>query len=102
MTRGSWEGNTSSIWTKQPKSVSKEHWSRCQDPHSGVVLLGNLLEIVGVLPLPLGPPVLEPYLDLGFRQSELLRELHPLANRQILIPFKLRLESLDLSRGERR
>ena len=47
-----------------PQPVSDEHWPGGQDPQGRVVLLGNQLQVVRVLPLPLGPPILKPNFDL--------------------------------------
>jgi hypothetical protein len=47
-----------------PEPVPQDHGAGCQGPKGGVVLLGQHLQVVRVLPLPLGPPVLEPDLDL--------------------------------------
>ena len=58
------------------------------------------LQLVGVLPLPFRPPILEPDLDLGLRQLELLGQLHPLRDGQVLVLLKLRLQGLDLGGGE--
>ena len=53
-------------WTSliSPQSISNEHGARCEDAQGGVVLLGHQLQVVGVLPLPLGPSVLKPNFDL--------------------------------------
>ena len=111
-----------------PKSIPDEHWPRSEEPQVGVVLLRQQLQFVGVLPLPLGAPILEPNLDLeakphvgwdlgtwegrgwelwppseghlSLRQLQLLRELHPLRDREVLVLLELRLEGLDLGGSE--
>ena len=52
-------------------------------------------------PLLLGPPVLEPDLDLGVAQLELLGELCPLGDGEVALGFVLGLQQLQLLAGER-
>ena len=51
------------IWNL-PEAVSDEHGPRSEEPEVRVVLLRQQLQLVGVLPLPLGAAILEPNLDL--------------------------------------
>jgi hypothetical protein len=53
-------------------------------------------------PLGLGPPVLEPDLDLRLRQLQLIRKLCPLRDGQIGLLAILPLQSRQLGLGERR
>jgi hypothetical protein len=53
-------------------------------------------------PLGLGPPVLEPDLDLRLRQLQLIRELRPLRDREIGLFPVFALQSRQLGLGERR
>ena len=46
------------------------------------------------------PPVLVPSLDLGVGETKFGGELHPVLNRQILLPLKVCLEGLELGVGE--
>ena len=59
--------------------------------------LGDL-QSTGQLLLPLGPPVLEPRLDLDLRQVESLGQLHPLVDAQVLVMLELCLQLLQLLR----
>lgn len=49
-----------------------------------------------------GPPVLEPYLDLGFRQSQRFGQLKATPPRYVLVAMELHLESKRLLAAERR
>ena len=51
-------------------------------------------------PLGLGPPVLEPDLDLGLAQLQLVGKLRSLGNRQVLFLLELILERHQLLGGE--
>ena len=51
-------------------------------------------------PLVLGPPVLEPDLDLGLSQIERLCEFEPPRTRNVLVPLVLEFESQGLIGGE--
>jgi hypothetical protein len=50
----------------------------------------------GQLLLPLGPPVLEPRLDLYFGEIERFGQFHPLADAQVLVDFEFGLEAFQL------
>ena len=50
-----------------PQPVPEDHGPGRHVAEGAVVLLGEQLEVVGVLPLPLGPAVLEP--DLYLKQN---------------------------------
>jgi len=56
----------------------------------------------GVLLLPLGPPVLEPYLHLGLCERQRQRQVEPLAHRQVPRRLELVLERHQLFVRERR
>jgi len=56
----------------------------------------------GVLLLPLGPPVLEPYLHLGLGERQRQRQVEPLAHRQVPRRLELVLERHQLFVRERR
>ena len=63
-----------------PKSVSDEHRPRSEDAQGGVIILGNKLQVIGVLPLPLGATILKPYFDLeneSFVEAMLFRRKSP-------------------------
>lgn len=53
----------------------------------------------GQLLLPLGAPVLEPGLNLRFGEVELLRQLGPLVDAQVLVHLELGLEPVQLHRA---
>ena len=59
-----------------PKSVSDEHRPRSEDAQGGVIILGNKLQVIGVLPLPLGATILKPYFDLE-NEAMLFRRKSP-------------------------
>ncbi len=79
-------------------------------PPAAVALTTQLLQLLLLLfiqlrfrkPLGLGPPILEPDLDLRLRQLQLIRKLCPLRDREIVLLAILPLESRQLSRRERR
>jgi hypothetical protein len=50
-----------------PQPVPQYHGPRCEGPKRGVVLLGQNLQVIRVLPLPLCPSILKPDLDLQNR-----------------------------------
>jgi len=56
----------------------------------------------GVLLLPLGPPVLEPYLHLGLGERQRQRQVEPLAHRQVPRRLELVLQRHQLFVRERR
>jgi hypothetical protein len=51
-------------------------------------------------PLGLGAPVLEPYLDLGLSELELVGELGPLRDGEVLLLPELLLQGVELLGGE--
>ena len=59
-----------------PKAVSDEHWPRSEKPEIRVVLLRQDLQLVRVLPLPLGAAILEPNLDLDWKGKGRLELAH--------------------------
>ena len=62
--------------------------------------LGEQFQADGGRPLPLGPPVLVPRLDLGVGEVELGRQLLAVLDAQILLLLEAPLEGLQLVVGE--
>ncbi len=78
-------------------------------PPAAVALTIKLLQLLLLFiqlrfrkPLGLGPPILEPDLDLRLRQLQLIRKFCPLRDREIVLLAIFALESRQLSRSERR
>ncbi len=80
-------------------------------PPAAVALTTQLLQLLLLLlfiqlrfrePLGLGPPILEPDLNLCLRQLQLIRKLRPLRDREIVLLAIFALQSRQLSRRERR